>query len=144
PHVSAAAEPSPTSPARRADGAELPSGVSVVVPVFHGEATLRPLCERLAAALRPRGEPYELVLVDDGSRDGSWAEIERLAGRHDLRVRGARLSRNYGQHNALLCGIRRARYAVTVTLDDDLQNPPEEVPKLLDALEAELDVVYGT
>lgn len=122
----------------------LPEGISVVVPVFHGEATLRPLCERLAAALAPRGAPFELILVDDGSRDGSWAEIERLAAREDLPLVGVRLSRNYGQHNALLCGIRRARFAVTVTLDDDLQNPPEEVPKLLDALGPEVDVVYGT
>jgi undecaprenyl-phosphate 4-deoxy-4-formamido-L-arabinose transferase len=69
--------------------------------------------------------------------------IEELAVRHSW-VHGVRLMRNYGQHNALLCGIRRARYELTITLDDDLQHPPEEIPKVLEELGPELDVVYGT
>jgi glycosyltransferase involved in cell wall biosynthesis len=69
--------------------------------------------------------------------------IESLAASHRT-VRGINLMRNYGQHNALLCGIRAARYEMTVTIDDDLQNPPEEIPRLLDELQRGYDVVYGT
>lgn len=100
------------------------------------------LCERLAVVLSARGTPYEIVLVDDCSRDGSWSVIEKLSS--NSHVRGLRLSRNYGQHNALLCGIRSARYSILVTIDDDLQNPPEEIGKLLSQLDAGFDVVYGT
>ncbi len=121
----------------------LPAGVSVVVPVYQGEACLAELCQRLAEVLEARGTPFELILVDDGSADGSWGVIEALTRRAELMVRGIRLSRNYGQHNALLCGIGRARYATLVTLDDDLQNPPEEVPRLVEALSPDVDVVYG-
>jgi undecaprenyl-phosphate 4-deoxy-4-formamido-L-arabinose transferase len=118
--------------------------LSVVVPVYDGAATLRPLVERLESVLAARGGPYELILVNDGSRDRSWDVIGALA-REKPWVHGIDLMRNSGQHNALLCGIRRARHAVVVTLDDDLQNPPEEIPRLLEALEAgDLDVVYGT
>jgi glycosyltransferase involved in cell wall biosynthesis len=86
---------------------------------------------------------YELILVDDGSRDGTWRVIEDLAREHGW-VKGVPLMRNYGQHNALLCGIRLARYVLTVTMDDDLQHPPEEIPKLLEKLSDDKDVVYGT
>jgi len=117
--------------------------VSAVVPVFRSAGTLEPLCQRLAAALRPLvGDRYEIILVEDGGGDGSWAEVERLAGSIP-EVRGFRLSRNYGQHNALLCGIRAARGDVIVTIDDDLQNPPEEIGRLLAELEHGHDVVYG-
>lgn len=117
--------------------------VSAIVPVFRSAATLEPLCRRLALALGPLvGDRFEIILVEDGSGDGSWAEVERLAGHHP-QVRGFRLSRNYGQHNALLCGIRAARGDVIVTIDDDLQNPPEEIGKLLAELERGHDVVYG-
>ena len=94
--------------------------------------------------LEPQASAFELILVNDGSRDGSW-DVDRASwrGEHPW-VRGIDLMRNYGQHNALLCGIRAARYEVIVTLDDDLQNPPEEIPKLLDTLDERLDVVYGT
>lgn len=116
--------------------------LSIVVPVFNSEASLDELLVELVRALEPRG-PFEVVLVDDCSRDGSWAVIERLAAR-DPRVRGIHLMRNYGQHNALLCGVRAARHEVIVTLDDDLQNPPAEIPRLLDELDRGFDVVYGT
>jgi undecaprenyl-phosphate 4-deoxy-4-formamido-L-arabinose transferase len=86
---------------------------------------------------------YEIILVEDGGRDDSWHVVEQIATK-DPRVRGLRMSRNYGQHNALLCGIREARYEVIVTLDDDLQNPPEEIVKLLSRLDDTVDVVYGT
>jgi undecaprenyl-phosphate 4-deoxy-4-formamido-L-arabinose transferase len=116
--------------------------VSVVVPVFNSEGTLGPLCDRLDAVLQRVAKRYEVILVDDGSVDRSWSVIEDLA--RGQRARGIRLCRNYGQHNALLCGIRAARYGVVVTIDDDLQNPPEEIPRLLEQLTLGHDVVYGT
>ena len=86
---------------------------------------------------------FELVFVEDGSPDGTWNVIRQLARQHPF-IRGVRLMRNYGQHNALLCGIRAARGGTIVTLDDDLQNPPEEIPRLLSKLNEGYDVVYGT
>ncbi len=100
------------------------------------------LIERLEPVLRAEAEAFEVVLVNDGSRDGSWAAIQATAGARAW-VRGINLMRNYGQHCALLCGIRAARHEVIVTMDDDLQNPPEEIPKLLRKLEEGFDVVYG-
>jgi glycosyltransferase involved in cell wall biosynthesis len=120
-----------------------PLSLSVIVPVYNGAATLPELVERLDGVLAARGGEAEIVLVNDGSRDGSWEAIRGLAARHP-RVRGLDLMRNYGQHNALLCGIRAAAGALVVTMDDDLQHPPEEVPRLLAALTPEVDVVYGT
>jgi glycosyltransferase involved in cell wall biosynthesis len=117
--------------------------VSVVVPVYNSEESLPLLVERLSAALEPHRELGELILVNDGSRDDSWQVVQNLAAGHSW-IRGFSLMRNYGQHNALLCGIRAARYPVIVTLDDDLQTPPEEVPRLLAELEAGWDVVYGS
>lgn len=117
--------------------------VSVVVPVYNSENSLPELCRRLDAVLAPLTRAYEVILVNDGSRDGSWATIARLC--RDLpRVHGICLMRNYGQHSALLCGVRAARYEITLTIDDDLQHPPEEIPRLLAALATGADVVYGT
>src|SRR5262249_41355176 len=99
-----------------------------------------PLVDRLSSVLA--GCEYEVVLVNDGSSDGSWGIVVEQA-RRDPRVRGIDLARNYGQHNALLAGIRTARGSVVVTIDDDLQNPPEEIPKLLARLDEGYDVVYG-
>jgi len=114
--------------------------ISIVVPVYRSRETLRELHRRLGAALA--GHELEMVFVDDGSSDGCWDLIEELS-RADARVRGVRLSRNYGQHNALLCGIRAARHELVVTIDDDLQNPPEEIPRLIGRLREGFDVVYG-
>lgn len=116
--------------------------VSVVVPVYNSEALLRDLVRRLEPVLRDAADAFELVLVNDGSRDGSWALIDELRHHHSW-IRGLDLIRNYGQHNALLCGIRAAAHDVIVTMDDDLQQPPEEIPKLLAALQPGIDVVYG-
>jgi len=118
------------------------ASVSVIVPVYNSAPILARLVDRLEPVLRALGTSYELVLVNDGSRDDSWAAIGQLCRRHAW-VRGIDLMRNYGQHNALLCGIRAARYATVVTIDDDLQHPPEEIPTLLAALEIGNDVVYG-
>lgn len=120
-----------------------PPAVSVVVPVYNSQDTLLPLVERLEAVLPRCSAQWEIILVNDGSRDRSWETICALMNDH-ARVCGINLMRNYGQHNALLCGIRAARHGVIVTLDDDLQHPPEEIPVLLDNLTEEVDVVYGT
>jgi undecaprenyl-phosphate 4-deoxy-4-formamido-L-arabinose transferase len=117
--------------------------ISVIVPVYNGELTLPDLVRRLDPVLRGLAREYEMVLVNDGSRDQSWAIIQRLATENSL-VRGINLMRNYGQHNALLCGIRAARCETVVTLDDDLQHAPEDMPKLIAKLEEGFDVVYGT
>lgn len=117
-------------------------GVSVVIPVYNSEDLLKPLVERLGLVLELIGYPFELILVNDGSRDDSWTTIQALSASRNW-IRGINLMRNYGQHNALLCGVRAARYAITITMDDDLQNPPEEIPRLLVALTSSHDVVYG-
>ncbi len=116
--------------------------ISVVTPVYNGEASIAELCRRLAEVLPQIATEYEIILVNDGSRDQSWKVISELSSRFAT-VRGLDLMRNYGQHNALLCGIRAARYDVIVTMDDDLQQPPEEIPRLLEQLEQGFDVVYG-
>jgi undecaprenyl-phosphate 4-deoxy-4-formamido-L-arabinose transferase len=118
-----------------------PQSLSVIVPVFNSQATLPLLVQRLAAVLTDLQHPYEIILVDDGSRDASWETILTLH-RDFPEVRGVHLMRNYGQHNAQLCGVRLARNEIIITLDDDLQNPPEEIPKLLAGLPG-YDVVYG-
>jgi glycosyltransferase involved in cell wall biosynthesis len=121
----------------------LPAGISAVIPVHRSELSLPRLIPRLTAALERLGLPHEIILVDDGSPDGSWAVIA-AAAEADRQIRGIRLMRNFGQPNALLVGIRSARYRYVVTLDDDLQNPPEEIGVLLERLTDDVDVVYGT
>jgi glycosyltransferase involved in cell wall biosynthesis len=117
-------------------------GISVVVPVYRSELIMPELVRRLGQVLPVLAENYELVLVNDCSPDSSWDVILRLAEEHPW-IRAFNLMRNYGQHNALLCGIRAAQYGVIVTMDDDLQHPPEEIPKLLDVLAQGYDAVYG-
>lgn len=117
--------------------------ISVIIPVYNSEQTLTALMQRLQPVLEAQTTEYELVLVNDGSSDQSWDVICELSVEHSW-LRGINLMRNYGQHNALLCGIRSARYEIIVTMDDDLQNPPEEIPKLLEKLDEGYDVVYGT
>jgi len=118
------------------------TSVSAVVPAYNSELSLPLLVRRLEPVLDAAATEYELIIVDDGSRDGTWRVIEELARDHAW-VKGVHLMRNYGQHNAVLCGIRLARSDVIVTLDDDLQHPPEEIPKLLEKLTDDKDVVYG-
>jgi glycosyltransferase involved in cell wall biosynthesis len=117
--------------------------LSVIVPVYNGALSLPLLAERLYPVLSALTDHFELILVNDGSRDNSWDVICQIAADRPW-VRGIDLMRNYGQHNALLCGIRAAQYDTIVTMDDDLQNPPEEIPKLLRMLSEGIDVVYGT
>jgi len=116
--------------------------ISVVVPVYRGETLIEPLVERLAKALPKFSKEYEVLLVNDGSPDNSWFIIQGLTRKYKW-VLGIRLMRNYGQYNATLCGVRHAQYEVTVTIDQDLQHPPEEIPVLLKELQKGFDVVYG-
>lgn len=116
--------------------------ISVVVPVYNSSDTLPMLITEVEKVLPDVADEFELVLVNDGSPDKSWKAISDLAKTHPW-VRGIDLMRNYGQHNATLCGVREARYEVIVIMDDDLQNPPREIPKLLEKLEDGYDVVYG-
>ncbi len=116
---------------------------SVVIPVYNSEGSLRPLIERLAAELPRFSSAYEVILVNDASRDHSWEVICELVEAYGW-VSGINLMRNYGQHNALLCGIRSARHELVITMDDDLQHPPEELPKMLALIDQGYDVVYGT
>ena len=116
--------------------------ISVVVPVYNSDSILPVLIERLEPVLGAASYQYEVLLVNDGSRDGSWEVIQKLVAQHSW-VRGINLMRNYGQHNALLCGIRAARFETIVTMDDDLEHPPEEILTLLAKLEEGFDVVYG-
>lgn len=115
---------------------------SVVIPVYNAAQSLPILVQRLAVVLPRLAGRYELILVNDGSRDNSWEVVQELAGRYPW-IHGINLMRNSGQHSALLCGIRAAQYGVTVTLDDDLQQPPEEIHKLLEKFNEGYDVVYG-
>lgn len=101
------------------------------------------LVRRLHPVLSEIADDFELLLVNDGSRDSSWKTIVALAMENQW-IQGISMMRNYGQHNALLCGIRKARHEIVVTMDDDLQHPPEEIPKLLAKLDEGHDVVYGT
>jgi len=119
-----------------------PQSISIVIPVYNAEACLAQLVARLVKVLGPLGLPYEILMVNDGSGDNSWGEILRLASQHDA-IRGINLMRNFGQHNALLCGIRAAKNEVIITIDDDLQHPPEEIPNFLNKLAEGYDVVYG-
>ena len=123
-------------------GSKAVRGISIVVPVYNSELILPALIKRMEPVLDSLADEYELVLVNDGSRDQSWKVIRELSVSRPW-VRGINLMRNYGQHNALLCGIRAVRYDTIVTMDDDLQHPPEELHKLLAKLEEGFDVVYG-
>ena len=119
------------------------TGVSFVIPVYNAEGSLPELVRRLREVMAAARIPCELIFVNDASRDRSMEVLHGLAGgSRDIVVLD--LMRNYGQHNALLCGIRAARHPVIVTMDDDLQHPPELIPDLLAALTYDRDVVYGT
>ncbi len=116
--------------------------ISVVIPVYGSARILEKLHARLIPVLETHASQFEVIFVEDCGPDDSWNVIAALA-KQDNRIKGIKLNRNFGQHNALLCGIREARYPVIVTMDDDLQHPPEEIPKLLQELRGDCDVVYG-
>lgn len=119
-----------------------PPALSVIIPVFTEAASLEDLYDRLTRVLKMTGRTYELLFVDDGSRDGSM-DLLRLFHAQDPNVRVVRFNRNYGQHAAVFAGMQHARGEVVITIDGDLQNPPEEIPVLLNQIDAGHDVVGG-
>lgn len=118
---------------------------SIVVPVYNSASTLDELYNRVKRVFEiTLNEPFEMILVDDSSHDNSFAKMTELS-RNDSRIVSVQLAQNFGQHNALLCGFSHARGDYIITIDDDLQHPPEEIPKLIAAMEAneKIDVVIG-
>ncbi|HEV7271684.1 glycosyltransferase family 2 protein [Pseudoxanthomonas sp.] len=126
---------SPTNPA--------PTRYSVVVPVYRGGKSIGELRKRLAEALESLGHAYEIIFVDDRGSQDNWPVIKQLCEANTPSVRGIRLSRNFGQHAATLCGISHARGEWIVTIDEDLEQPPEAVPSMLEKAEEGHHVVYG-
>ena len=127
----------------RADGDVPAPDVSVVVTLYNEAATLPELYRRTVAALDAGPRSYELIFVDDGSTDQTFATLQRLH-EEDPRVRAVRFKRNFGQHPAMHAGLVRARGDVLVTMDGDLQNAPEDIPRLVEAVEDGADVASGT
>jgi polyisoprenyl-phosphate glycosyltransferase len=116
---------------------------SVVVPVFNSGPTIERIKTQVFNGIGPFGEA-ELIFVDDGSTDDSWEKIEFLANESDGKIRGIKLSKNYGQHNATLCGLKEAKGDFIITLDDDLQFSPDQIPFLIrKAKESGSELVYG-
>lgn len=117
--------------------------VSIVIPVFNSEKTLEELCSRLKLVFNQLNLTYQLILVDDGSSDKSWSIIEQLNHQYDNLV-AIRLTKNFGQHSALLSGFTFCNGDLVITMDDDLQHPPEEIVKLIGTYRTtNADVVYG-
>ena len=127
--------------ARDAEAEPAPD-ISIVVTLYDEATTLDDLYSRTVKTLDGLGRPFELVFVDDGSTDGTFAALERLHA-NDPRVRAVRFKRNFGQHPAMHAGLARARGDVIVTMDGDLQNPPEDIPRLVEAVDAGYDVASG-
>ena len=117
--------------------------ISVVIPVFNEEDNLQELGERLIRTLTAMGRPFEIIFVDDGSTDGSWQLLTDLNREYPQNIRALQFHRNFGQHQAIFAGFQAARGQVMVTLDADLQNPPEEIPRLVAKLEEGYDTVGG-
>src|SRR5207302_4266345 len=126
----------------RGEPRTLQPGISIVIPVYRSETMLPELLRRLSELLPTLAVSVEALLINDSSPDNSWEIICRLAEQYRW-IHSINLMRNYGQHNALLCCIRATRYAVIVTMDDDLQHRPEEIPQILTVLDQGYDWVYG-
>ena len=136
------AQPQPIGDAARVEDAAPSPELSVVVTVLDEEGSLEELYRRTVAAVDATGLSFELIFVDDGSQDASFAVLERLHAA-DPRVRVVRFKRNFGQHPAMHAGLSRARGEILVTMDADLQNQPEDIPRLVDAVAAGADVASG-
>ncbi|MGL6618382.1 undecaprenyl-phosphate 4-deoxy-4-formamido-L-arabinose transferase [Aeromonas hydrophila] len=115
--------------------------VSVVIPVYNEEASLPALLNRVTAACDQLSQDYEVILIDDGSHDGSTELIRDAAAVEGSKLVGVLLNRNYGQHAAIMAGFETAKGDLVITLDADLQNPPEEIPRLAEAAMQGYDVV---
>ena len=112
--------------------------ISVVVPLFNEEKSVVLLHQELLSALKSFSQQFEIIMVDDGSKDGTFEEIRKLSS-----VIGIRFSRNYGQTLALAAGIKKATGDVIVTIDGDLENDAQDIPKLIEKLNEEFDIVSG-
>jgi undecaprenyl-phosphate 4-deoxy-4-formamido-L-arabinose transferase len=117
--------------------------LSVIIPVYNEAENLGELGERLLRTLTAMGRPFEIIFVDDGSSDNSWQLLTDLNREHPLQIRALQFNRNFGQHQAIFAGFQASRGRVMVTLDADLQNPPEEIPRLVAKLEEGYDTVGG-
>lgn len=115
---------------------------SIVVPVYNSENTLDELCERIKSVFKDITDNYEVILVDDCSVDGSWEKMKNLREK-DKRMKIIHLLRNFGQHNATVCGFNYCNGDYAIIMDDDLQNPPEEIPKLIEKINEGFLVVFG-
>jgi polyisoprenyl-phosphate glycosyltransferase len=141
PHVDQHTAPKPSP----ANGGDPPVDLSIVIPVYNSSRTLKRLVEELFVALDRERLAYEIVFVDDSSPDTSWSVLKELQALHPDRITCIQLMRNFGQHSALMCGFRHARGQYVVTMDDDLQNPPSEIPRLWKAIhDTGVDLVYGS
>ena len=117
--------------------------ISIVIPVFNEADNLNALSSRLITVLDGIGRPYEIIFTNDGSRDDSFAILKELHQRNPREIRIIDFNANFGQHMAIMAAFERVRGEIVITLDADLQNPPEEIPKLVNAIEAGHDVVGG-
>lgn len=115
---------------------------SIVIPVFNSGKTLDELINRLLSSFSKITQNYEIILIDDCSLDNSWSVLKELRKKND-KIKIIHLQKNFGQHNAILCGLNFAKGAYVITMDDDLQNPPEEIPKLINKINEGFSVVYG-
>ena len=118
------------------------SEYSVVVPVYNSEDSLYELCQRISQVFNGIGRTYEIILVDDSSADNSWQIMKELK-KKDKNIKIIQLMKNFGQHNAVICGFHHVTGKYVITIDDDLQNPPEEIPKLINKIKEGFDVVIG-
>ena len=116
--------------------------LSIVIPVFNSEASIKELVMRIVDVMDFQQFTYEIILIDDASKDNSWAKILEL-GKDNKNIIGLQLLKNSGQHSANLCGFRNSENDIIVTMDDDLQNPPEEIPKLVQLILDGKDLAYG-
>lgn len=115
---------------------------SIVIPVYNSEKTLAELTDRLMGTLSNLTLNYEIFLIDDCSSDNSWQVLKELHQKNN-KIKIIHLQKNFGQHNAVLCGLNHAIGEYIITLDDDLQHPPEEIPKLITKIQEGYSVVYG-
>src|SRR5947208_8923073 len=118
--------------------------IGVIIPVYRSQQSLPILVDRLVTQLNATGRPFEIILVDDFSPDDSWSVLLQLKQQHPTSLKIVRLARNSGQHNALLCGFSLSKSDILVTMDDDLQHPPEEIPKLITAIEQGYDLAIAS
>ncbi|MBI2270625.1 MAG: glycosyltransferase family 2 protein [Bacteroidetes bacterium] len=117
---------------------------SVIVPVYNSEDTLEEFFTRLNKILQQSALPFEIIFVDDHSVDSSWTILKKIKSNNSALIKIIRLTANFGQHNATLCGLCQSSGEIVITMDDDLQHPPEEIPKLIEAMgENQADMVYG-